>query len=89
MHGILAIAFSYDHLFDVICKPDDPAVVGMIMIFATYPLDTDGPAVSVDSEGEVAVSTPDAAGPSVSVKPYGWAASRVLPELEAGAFEKS
>ena len=39
------------------------------MIFATYPLDIDGPAVSVDPEGEVAVSAPDAAGPSVSVTP--------------------
>ena len=54
------------------------------MIFATYPLDIDGPAVSVDPEGEVAVSAPDAAGPSVSVTPSGWAASRVSPKLEAG-----
>ena len=57
------------------------------MIFATYPLDIDGPAVSVDPEGEVAVSAPDAAGPSVT--PSEWAASRVSPELEGGAFEKS
>ena len=59
------------------------------MIFATYPLDIDGPAVSLDPEREVVVSAPDAAGPSVSITSSGWAASRVLPELEAGAFEKS
>ena len=43
----------------------------------------------MDPEGEVAVSAPDAADSTVSVTPSGWAASRVLPELEAGAFEKS